>query len=380
MAWGIAQRVLLLVFTVSLSACSPTRAADECQRGVEKGVIDDDSIADVDSCALLQNRFDQKADDVAVRVQPVVGKLGESDVDVNDMEAVADLNMLALGNETCQHSGITRQEWMNVFSGLDRDGDGVLSTSELRSAEEAPPTGRRNLTKIDHNLTMPQIRAGLALMASWFPEQAVVLVTHEALITALAYRGIRPPPDTAVPSDPLNGLVVRPKRDYSMLAVASQTTRSAECIESVFEMVMGVLGLLFGLIGLELPSGGFVFDIVQTNHKLVDMLIDFARGASAADDPFEAAGVVKDVFMILHEEGIFSQVVGEALSQLSWWDYTLMSVQVAATVAAWAGTGGAAFVAQIALGVFDAVSIFEGARATACPAWRGPMVGRQCAR
>jgi len=312
---------------------------------------------ELDQSSLLQSKRDR-------RLELVDSGARRGGEDEGTMEALANVNLLDLQVVVGADGRISRKSWDEAFARLDVGGSGSISVKDLCDEETAPPKQPHNLTKVNHNITKAQIKAGVALFASWFPEEAGRLVAHEPIIAALAFNGTLPPAGTPAPSDPLKGLVRSRKelrRRQAALMALNTTTHSVECVGAIVQVVGSVIGLLFSLIGLEAPSGSLLSDLVVGNSIVLDQVITIAQALNKAQEPFDAAYAVKDMFMVLYEEGIFSEAIQMSLAQLSWWEYSIMGVQVAAIVAAWLGTGGVAFVANIALVVFDVKELFEGA-------------------
>jgi len=283
---------------------------------------------------------------------------------VSAMEAFMDLTLLDIGASPVE-GGIDKNTWDEAFSKLDFDGDGIISTGDALHWEQTPPSTPRNLTKVDHNLSRADVHKGMAVLVALFPDYASRVVAHEQLISELAFNGTLLPASTPPPEDPLSSLTMmqlrlKRQRQRQALVATAQSTRSMACLGGVVNVVTGVLGLLFGIIGIEMPDGSFLFEAITSNAYVVDTLLSIVGGMDEKSDALTAAQNVKAIFVLLYEEGIFSLAVEESLKQLNWWDLLVVSAQVAAIVALWLGTGGVAFVAQIALLVFDAVAIWEG--------------------
>lgn len=363
LARTIAAATVLTVF------CS-SWALEECTRDGIGGCVASSHDSDVETFELLQRQKQVNQGESTVLTGSGRGDSAGED-EMHDMETMADLNILAFTNGTCERGGLTKKAWMEIFSGLDADQNGVVSTAELHFVEDKPLPGNHNLTARNHNLTMPQIKAGLALVARWYPEEASRLMAHEALITALAYKGIRPPKGTPPPPDPLSGIglpnasMLTDAGGAGLVAVRTQTTtRSLKCVSAVAKTVTSILVFLIGLLGLQIPgedASKIVMEMITKSSKL-EPIIDLLKEMNRTDDAGGLALVIAKIFRTLWDEGIFSKALKASLSTVRWWDYTLMAVQSAATVAAWVSTGGIALVATIGLSIFDAIDIFNGVK------------------
>lgn len=305
-----------------------------------------------DDCTTLEVDADQGA--LLQSSKPRLKKAERTAV----LDALANVNLLDL-EVAAKGGSITQNSWNRAFKGLDSDGDGVVSMGDLLTREGAHARGEDNLAR-RFNLTKKDIRAGIALACTWFPEEAGRMVTNEALLTELIFNGTKMPADASVPENPLSGLVVKkiPKPALTQVSTLSDT-----CVLAVIQLTVGVFNLLFGMLGLEGPSGSTVSGLIGANAGLLNSLMIMGQKLAEAKEPFKAAYVVKDIFQVLYDEGIFSQALQATLDQLDWWDYTMMTIEVAAILTAWLGTGGAAFVAQLALLVMGAVDLWDGVSA-----------------
>jgi len=79
---------------------------------------------------------------------------------------------------TSTNPGLSKECWSNAFGTFDRDGDGVITANDLNGQS-------RSKGAVVQNFTRQELRAGVALAAQWFPEQASRLIVHASLIMEL---------------------------------------------------------------------------------------------------------------------------------------------------------------------------------------------------
>ena len=181
----------------------------------------------------------------------------------------------------------TRECWASAFDRFDRNSDGIISAEDVRVLESAT-------TK--KNLTCPDLRAGIAIACHWYPEECMQLIVHEPLITPLVFDdadiGELPPP---APASPVNGT--------SLMLIE---TENPALVGASVQVAVGCMGLAFGMLGIETPSGALVADLVQTNSRAVSLILDIVRKMDNFDDMTKMALDVNDILEVLYDEGILS--------------------------------------------------------------------------
>lgn len=269
-------------------------------------------------------------------------------------EAFADLTLEDIGCTARPEVGISKQCWQSAFSNLDRDSDGMLSSEELHHAED-----KRNAK----NLTRKDLQTGLALAIQLYPEESTRLVTNAQLIIAAAFEGIVPPEDAPEPKDPLAAV---PKQ-FLMQQSATRVNASkaievygSRCVEAIVQVAGAAIGIAFGILGIETPSGSLIADAVQTNYRAVNAILDIVRAMDDADDAIKISRDVVDIIGVLYEEGVLTTAVKDSLKSQPWWRWSLMTAQILGTIAAWFASGGTGLAISIALVVMDSVDLIDG--------------------
>lgn len=275
-------------------------------------------------------------------------------------EAFADLSFEDIGCTGKGGQDISQQCWAHAFAKLDRNNDGKLSAEDLHYKEDEERGSAKNLTRKD-------IRRGLALLSQWYPAEAPRLLMNEPLILSAAYRGEVPPQDAGDPEDPVAAVPERaPKANLLQEiarrgnATAVRELRGDACVDGVGQTVVASFGIAFSILGIELPAGSLIADAVTTNIKLVDGIIAIVKAMDSFQNAGGVALGVAQILQQLYSEGVFSAVVTKALDKLSWWEWAVVSAQVAGTVALWFTTGMASLVLQVAMVVLDAVELIQG--------------------
>ncbi|CAK9002002.1 unnamed protein product [Durusdinium trenchii] len=278
-------------------------------------------------------------------------------------EVFTDFTLRDLACQGKPSEGFTRECWGSSFDRFDRNGDGIISAEDVQVLESE--TTKKNLTRAD-------VRAGIAVACQWYPEEAMKLIVHEPLITALVFddTGIDqlpppPPPPFVLPSQGtrvLQVLPASPVNDTSLMLIEAED--SEKCVQGAVQVSVGCLGLAFGILGLELPSGAIVADMVTTNQRALNAILDIVRNLNGLDDMTKNAMSVKDILAVLYNEGILSDLVKESLKDMNWWQWSKTVAQISMTVALWfvPGAGQAGFVLQVSLALMDAWDVIEGLR------------------
>ena len=139
-------------------------------------------------------------------------------------------------------------------------------------------------------------------------------------------------------------------------------TENPACVGASVQVAVGCMGLAFGILGIEIPGGALVADMVQTNSRAVSLILDIVRQMDKLDDYTKVALDVRDILKVLYDEGIFSAALKESLKDKSWWEWSKMIAQINATVALWfiPGAGQAAFLLQAGLALIDAMDVIDG--------------------
>ncbi|CAJ1331192.1 unnamed protein product, partial [Effrenium voratum] len=81
---------------------------------------------------------------------------------------------------------------------------------------------------------------------------------------------------------------------------------SPECLQGSVDVAASTLSLTFNILGMTLPNGKLVADILQGNNVVVESIVDTVHEKQEATDNLSIAQKVWQVFQILHDEGIFS--------------------------------------------------------------------------
>lgn len=358
----------------ALSAAVATVHGTVCASGTEACGVDTEAVPAAAN-VMMQSRkgsvvtpiAESTEDDSGSAVESTQGRSGTGNL--STPELLADTNLMTLEMEVDGNGNISRGAWMQAFSRLDKDGVGSIGVGELKAMEtlvSAKP-GSSGLRR--WNLTRAQYRTGVALAANWFPDYASRLIAHETVVVELAYQGLEMPSDAPEPEDPLEGIVVTPTSKEVVVPATMDlldlnSTFSDACIGNIVKTTKGTISLLFGLLGLRNPSGQLVANQLARHSWVFSGIAAHANLIAAAKEslaPYKAAIAIKDIFMTLHDSGIFSKALRNVFNNLNWWNALSTVVQVGAIVAAWLGTGSVAFVAQIVLIVLDAIKITLGA-------------------
>eukprot|EP00434_Breviolum_minutum_P021078 symbB.v1.2.018597.t2/scaffold1489.1/size143467/5 len=256
---------------------------------------------------------------------------------------------------TSRTPGLSKECWSNAFSTLDRDGDGVITANDLNGQS-------RSKGAMLQNFTRQELRAGVALAAQWFPEQASRLIIHASLIMELVMQNDFNDADldkVPTPPDPLSKMKKTVPFGSTSDGSDSNATVVAECFEGVFKVALNSVTLMFGILGVTTPSESFVSELVQAKSALIHRIVSVLQDGHADSDAAIALKVWQ-VFDILHEEGIFSAILEHTLQNLSWWKASAIIVRVAATVAAWYASGTTLLLLQLGLAVPNAAELIEG--------------------
>ncbi|CAK9087555.1 unnamed protein product [Durusdinium trenchii] len=288
-------------------------------------------------------------------------------------------------------SRISQDCWNSKFARFDHNGDGVIDAEDLHHEETnrlgggAPP--HRSHAPMA-NFTRQEVRAGLALAAQWFPEQASRLITHATLITELLLQEdqlgidlskVPEPPD---PLPKLKGYFAKDVKGRALSALGTSehatttataksttsaaptaapntTAPSSACEMAVFKVGTSSANLILGILGVSTPSHQLMEDLLEKHTVVIQRIISVVQEKEVQDN----AGValkVWQIFDILHEEQIFRKILEEDLKDMSWWQAALVIARVGATVASWYASGTALLLLQIGLAVPSAVDLVEG--------------------
>ncbi|CAJ1394975.1 unnamed protein product [Effrenium voratum] len=207
---------------------------------------------------------------------------------------------------TCPESsvGISQGCWNSRFDLFDHNRDGLISAQDLSKT-----------TAAGKNFTRQELQAGVAMAARWFPEEAGRLITHAPLITELALSedlgkmGLDkvPAPNDPLPklppASPLRRARLRRRERGGGSALAAL---SPECLQGSVDVAASTLSLTFNILGMTLPNGKLVADILQGNNVVVESIVDTVHEKQEATDNLSIAQKVWQVFQILHDEGIFT--------------------------------------------------------------------------
>ena len=279
-------------------------------------------------------------------------------------EAFADFTLDDLG---CTHGppgkeviDFTQECWTEAFAKFDKNGDGIISSDDVVAVGESEARSQRNLTRAN-------LRAGLALAAQWFPEEAMQLAVHGPLVISLLVHGHKvdslPPP--APQQFVLPGVdFSKPKPPSPVDKLALVDTYGTACVAAVIQVAVGSLGLAFGILGIPLPNGALVADLIQSKSGILDGIVGIVQKMEDLGDPKKIAMDLKDVVMFLYNKGIFKEALGAALHDMNWWKWATTVAQVGAQVALWfvPGAGQAAFLLQITVAVSHALGLVQGIR------------------
>ena len=83
-------------------------------------------------------------------------------------------------------------------------------------------------------------------------------------------------------------------------------TENPACVGASVQVAVGCMGLAFGILGIEIPGGALVADMVQTNSRAVSLILDIVRKMDNFDDMTKMALDVNDILEVLYDEGILS--------------------------------------------------------------------------
>lgn len=276
---------------------------------------------------------------------------------------------------SCDGHGISRECWASKFAIFDRNSDGIVSAEDLQSDAKQ--------WRAVQNFTRQEVRAGLALAAEWFPHEASRLIMHAPFITELILQNDLDNPEldkVPAPQDHLPKLKHALKTpiplagdDNSTMAGDNSTPGDdhtalipPECVGGVVKVAVSSLSLMFGILHLATPSETFIADLIQKSksavvERIVSILHDGNSDSSVRIENIENIALkVWRVFDILHEEGLFSQILEYTLKNLSWWKASLVIVRAAATVASWYASGTVLLLLQIGLAVPNAADLISG--------------------
>lgn len=276
---------------------------------------------------------------------------------------------------SCDGHGISRECWASKFAIFDRNSDGIVSAEDLQSDAKQ--------WRAVQNFTRQEVRAGLALAAEWFPHEASRLIMHAPFITELILQNDLDNPEldkVPAPQDHLPKLKHALKTPIPLAADDNSTmagdnsTRGddhtalipPECVGGVVKVAVSSLSLMFGILHLATPSETFIADLIQKSksavvERILSILHDGNSDSSVRIENIENIALkVWRVFDILHEEGLFSQILEYTLKNLSWWKASLVIVRAAATVASWYASGTVLLLLQIGLAVPNAADLISG--------------------
>jgi hypothetical protein len=207
---------------------------------------------------------------------------------------------------------------------------------------------------------------GLALAAEWFPQEASRWVANEELLIDYAFENVVPPPGTAEPEDPLAAVPGRLQQPAARI-LRNALSRFLEanknpCLEASAKVGVDVIKLIFAILGVNFDGdvlAEIIVDSISASGAVIDAIVAVVEYMDNAPTALEVAYGVAEIFTALYEEGIFSKVLWKAVSDMSWWDISLLVIRVAATVASWFVTQGVATAIQIGLvgiGTIDLVT------------------------
>jgi len=283
---------------------------------------------------------------------------------------------------SCDGHGISRECWASKFASFDRNSDGIISAEDLQSDAKQ--------WRAVQNFTRQEVRAGLALAAEWFPHEASRLIMHAPFITELILQNdldnpeldkvpapqdhlpklkhalITPIPLTGGDNSTMAGDNSTVGGDNSTMGDDHSTLIPAECVGGVVKVAVSSLSLMFGILHLATPSETFIADLIQKSksavvERILSILHDGNSDSSVRIENIENIALkVWRVFDILHEEGLFSQILEYTLKNLSWWKASLVIVRAAATLASWYASGTVLLLLQIGLAVPNAADLISG--------------------
>eukprot|EP00913_Durusdinium_trenchii_P010979 g10304.t1 len=203
-------------------------------------------------------------------------------------------------------SRISQDCWNSKFARFDHNGDGVIDAEDLHHEETnrlgggAPP--HRSHAPMA-NFTRQEVRAGLALAAQWFPEQASRLITHATLITELLLQedqlGIDLSKEARQQCSDVKGRALsalgtsehatttataKSTTSAAPTAAPNTTAPSSACEMAVFKVGTSSANLILGILGVSTPSHQLMEDLLEKHTVVIQRRSISARKNTATRD------------------------------------------------------------------------------------------------
>ena len=145
-------------------------------------------------------------------------------------------------------------------------------------------------------------------------------------------------------------------------APAAPAATSADKAKAIAAVAFDVIALALSLLDVNVPKTDAFVETVATKAGEPALLgfESVIKEIGEAYDNKDVVGLGKSIFELLdgvHKLDVFDAIWDQVKEGMSWWDWAKTGLVAAAQFTAWFATDGVAFVAEVALVVFNAVEL-----------------------
>lgn len=252
---------------------------------------------------------------------------------------------------------VSKEKWAQAFDKLDKNGDGEIDGDDL--AESHAETAGRHV-----NVSQDDYRLAVAQMAKQFPEFSDFMIAHEPVLVFLSEMNESVPDDAPVPDD--ESIAMFQKRRRNELALLEEANGCHQAFgKFAFEMI--IFQLQFANIYLkphlgDQPPAGWVQKLINplNDGTAKDLVKSIAREVKN-QNALAATRKMWDLLKALFELGLTRDLIEEAISNMSWWDWAKLGVSMTASLTVQMATGGTYMIAKMVIKITDWLRARHGA-------------------
>lgn len=238
---------------------------------------------------------------------------------------------------------VSKEEWVQAFDKLDKNGDGQLDGYDLDGAYAETASHHLNVST-DH------YRLAVAEMSENFPEFSSFAITHQPAICYFAETNTSAPHDAPVPDEKYMTVFAQRSRKLALLEELSGCEQALGKI--AYEALS--LGLKFANIQIkdvfgDQPPPEWMGQLETLHREVNKDLLKQIGDALVAHAWEEAAGHLWILVEELHAKGALTPLIQLAYDHMGWWAWWDFSVNVIAAVTAHIGGGMKGQLAQFAM-------------------------------